>query len=44
MTDAYPDIVEMIKENISNNNKLKNFILDSEIVGFEAKTNKILSF
>jgi hypothetical protein len=36
MTDAYPDIIRDLSENISPD--VENFILDSEIVAFEAKT------
>ena len=36
MTDAYPDVIKDLSENIQP--EVENFILDSEIVAFEAKT------
>ncbi len=41
MTETYPDIVEFIKEHVSKSDKLTDFILDSEIVAFDTRTNRI---
>ena len=35
MTEMYPDIIKTLKENIDP--KIKNFIIDSEIVAFDVK-------
>ena len=44
MSEMYPDVVNMVKEYVGNNDKLKDFILDSEIVAFDTRTNRIKSF
>lgn len=44
MTETYPDIVEIVLELVSISKNLTDFILDSEIVAFDAKTNRIRSF
>jgi ATP-dependent DNA ligase len=45
MTESYPDIVKLIEEAVSlSKEKLKDFILDSEIVAFDSRTNRIRSF
>ncbi|MEK6846894.1 MAG: ATP-dependent DNA ligase [Nanoarchaeota archaeon] len=40
VTKQFPDIVKAVRENV----KAKKFILDSEAVGFDAKTGKYLPF
>lgn len=42
MTETYPDIVELVKEQVGS--EMQDFIMDSEIVAFDTKTNKIKSF
>lgn len=40
VTNQFPDVVEVVSKHI----KAKNFILDAEAVGFDAKKNKYLPF
>lgn len=40
VTKQFPDVVEAVKKNV----KGKDFILDSEVVGFDTKTKKYLPF
>lgn len=42
MTETYPDIIEFVKKN--TNKEIKNFVMDSEIVAVDTRTNKILPF
>lgn len=44
MTQMYPDIVEFVHRHIKKANNITNFILDSEIVAFDRKTNRIRPF
>jgi ATP-dependent DNA ligase len=43
MTQTYPDIVELVLQAVEGTS-LRDFIIDSEIVAFDAITNKIKSF
>ena len=40
VTKQFPDVVKAIKENVRS----KDFILDSEVVGIDPKTKKVISF
>jgi DNA ligase 1 len=40
VTNQFPDVVKVIKENV----KAKEFILDSEVVGFDPRTKKMKPF
>lgn len=40
VTEQFPDVVKVVKENIRS----KNFILDSEVIGYDTKTKKFLPF
>lgn len=40
----YPDIVEFVHRHVKKSNNITNFILDSEIVAFDRKTNRIKPF
>ncbi|MFH1316417.1 MAG: ATP-dependent DNA ligase [Candidatus Woesearchaeota archaeon] len=40
VTEQFPDVVKLIKENTNSN----NFILDSEVIGIDPKTKKWLPF
>ena len=40
----YPDIVEFVHRHVKKSNNITNFILDSEIVAFDRKTNRIRPF
>lgn len=40
VTEQFPDVVKVIKENIAS----KNYILDSEVIGYDSKTKKFLPF
>jgi ATP-dependent DNA ligase len=44
MTEAYPDIVQLLNDYVAVNDHLKEFILDSEIVAWDTKTKRILPF
>ena len=43
MSQAYPDVLDIINE-LAEENSLKDFILDSELVAFDTENNKILPF
>eukprot|EP01022_Parablepharisma_sp_SALTPOND_P004695 TRINITY_DN120780_c0_g1_i1.p1 TRINITY_DN120780_c0_g1~~TRINITY_DN120780_c0_g1_i1.p1 ORF type:complete len:657 (+),score=94.62 TRINITY_DN120780_c0_g1_i1:188-2158(+) len=42
MTEAYPDVIDFINESAKGN--VKDFIMDSEIVAYDRKKDKILPF
>jgi len=42
LTPAYPDVVEFLQNFVPKD--IKNFILDTELVAFDPKANKILPF
>src|SRR3989338_7592 len=40
VTEQFPDVVKVVKDNIRS----KNYILDSEVIGYDTKTKKFLPF
>lgn len=44
MTEAYPDICTLMLEYIESEKRIESFILDSEIVAYDARSMRILPF
>jgi DNA ligase-1 len=44
MTEAYPDICNFLTDYVHSHDEIESFIIDSEIVAFDAKTMRILPF
>ena len=44
MSQAYPDVLEIIREVANNKPNINNFIVDSELVAFDTEQNIILPF
>jgi DNA ligase-1 len=45
MTVAYPDVLEMVRKVVQDSNgKIKNFIIDSELIAYDIPNDRILPF
>ena len=44
MSIAYPDVLDIVREQAAASPHLENFILDSEIIAYDQENEKILSF
>ena len=44
MSQAYPDVLDMVREVADASKMVDNFILDSELVAYDIEGDKILPF
>ena len=44
MTCAYPDVIDIVKKMMDADKSINDFIIDSELIAYDTKTNKILPF
>jgi len=45
MTVAYPDVREMVRKVVQDSDgKIKNFIIDSELIAYDIPNDRILPF
>jgi len=44
MSQAYPDVLDIIREVSNERENLNNFILDAELVAYDTENNIILPF